>query len=142
MLAVEYGISSDSLFAMSDYASVNMHTMKVIFPKVLDVGCSHRDHDREHFYLPTLDECGLLWISLFSHSHWAKAECKQLTGIVVCTVVICIGGARSRSGSCTSQLLSQFEDVIPFLRAIQRKFLPHKKNCFTTLTYVCPLKTE
>ena len=62
ILLVGYGISSNQLLAcMNDRASVNcaaMHTIKVVFPLLVDIGCySHTiDLVGEKFDVPVLDE--------------------------------------------------------------------------------------
>ena len=58
------------LATMSDRASTNnvaMHTLKIPYPLVVDIGCSI-DHVGSNFNTPTLSEFISLWISLFSHS--------------------------------------------------------------------------
>ena len=76
-LSTELGIAPNLLLAcMHDRASasnVAMHTMKIIYPKMFDVGCfSHTiDHVGEHMCTPVLDDF-MKWISLFSRSIKAK----------------------------------------------------------------------
>ena len=63
----EYGVTEDRLVAtMRDRASANgvaMHTIKVLFPNILDVGCySHTlDNIGEHFNVSHLEEFTHLW---------------------------------------------------------------------------------
>ena len=70
-LSVQYSISPDCLVAaMRDRASVNgvaMKTVKIVYPKVFDVGCFSHTIDRvgEHFNIPILTEFVTNWLSLF-----------------------------------------------------------------------------
>ena len=73
------------IVAMWDRASVNavaMKTVKIVCPKIFDVGCFSHIIDRvgEHFNIPTLTEFVTNWLSLFSHSVKAKFLWKQQTG--------------------------------------------------------------
>ena len=74
VLSVSYGISTQLLLsAVKDRATVNetaIHTLKVVYPNVLSVGCFSHTIDRvgEHFNIPTVSEFITSWISLFSHS--------------------------------------------------------------------------
>ena len=74
VLSVNYSVRPDHLLAaMRDRASTNnvaMHTLKIVYPVVVDIGCfSHTiDHVGSHFSTPTLNDFISLWISLFSHS--------------------------------------------------------------------------
>ena len=74
VLSVTYSICSINLLAaMRDRASTNnvaMHTLKIVYPLVVDIGCFLHTIDRigSHFNTPTLTEFISLWISLFSHS--------------------------------------------------------------------------
>ena len=77
-LSVNYSISSNQLIAaMRDRASVNgvaMKTVKIVYPKIFDVGCfSHTiDQVGEHYNILTLREFVTNWLSLSSHSAKAK----------------------------------------------------------------------
>ena len=105
------------LAAMRDRASVNnvaMRTISVVYPNVLDVGCiSHTiDLVGSKFSTPVLNSFVSLWISLFSHSHKAKALWKQQTGRAMATF------SKTRWWSrweVMHQLMVQFGDVEPFL---------------------------
>ena len=78
VLSVNYSITSDHLIAaMRNRASVNsvaMKTVKIVYPKIFDIGCFSHTIDRvgEHFNIPTLTEFVTSWLSLFSHSVKAK----------------------------------------------------------------------
>ena len=71
VISVTYGIRSNKLLvAMRDRASTNnvaMHTLKIVYPLVVDIGCfSHTiDHVGSRFKTPTLSEFITAWISLF-----------------------------------------------------------------------------
>jgi len=62
VLSVNYNIPSNYLIAaMRDRASINsiaMKTVKIVYPKIFDVGCFSHTIDRveEHFNIPTLTE--------------------------------------------------------------------------------------
>ena len=77
-LSINYSISTDHLIAaMRDRASVNgvaMRTVKIVYPKIFDVGCFSHTIDRvgEHFNIPNLTEFVTNWLTLFSHSIKAK----------------------------------------------------------------------
>ena len=84
-LTKELGIESDLLIAAmreqlckhSNCVSVNnvaIHTLSIVFPRVLDIGCfSHTlDHVGEHMKITVLEEFLKSWIGLFSRS--AKAR--------------------------------------------------------------------
>ena len=74
VLAQQYNVQNSSLCAaMRDGASVNgaaMRTVKVVFPKVVDVRCfSHAiDGIDSHLNIPTLRRFLQLWNALFGHS--------------------------------------------------------------------------
>ena len=119
VLSTEFGVSSNSLLAvMHDRASVNavaVRKIKVLYPLFLDIGCySHTiDHVGDKFSTPILHEFGILWISLFSHSHQARLLWRSQTS------------QSMRSFSPTrwwsrweiyDQLLNLFGDVQPFLQ--------------------------
>jgi len=61
--------------------TVAMKTVKIVYPKIFDVGCFSHTIDRvgEHFNIRTLTEFITNWLSLFSHSVQAKFLWKQLT---------------------------------------------------------------
>ena len=86
VLSVTYGVQSKYVLgAMRDRASTNtvaMHTLKIIYPSVVDIGCfSHTiDHVGERFNTPTLTEFVSSWITLFSHSPKSKLLWKSQTG--------------------------------------------------------------
>ena len=87
VLSVGYSVFSSTLLAtMRDRASVNnvaMKTIKVIFPKIVDVGCfSHTINlAGEHFKIPILPEFISSWVSLFSHSPKARLCWKKKIGV-------------------------------------------------------------
>ena len=84
-ISVTYGIRSNKLLAaMRDRASTNnvaMHTLKIVYPLVVDIGCfSHTiDHVGSRFKTPTLSEFITAWISLFSHSPKTRLLWKSKT---------------------------------------------------------------
>lgn len=73
-LSTELAIKSDKVVAtMRDRAAVNnvaIQTLKIVFPKVFDIGCfSHTlDHVGEKFKTPILDSFSKSWLSMFSRS--------------------------------------------------------------------------
>ena len=85
--STELGIKKELLVAaMQDRASVNsvaMHTLSIVFPNVLDVGCfSHTlDHVGEKFETPILDEFIKIWINMFSRSPKTKLLWRTITGL-------------------------------------------------------------
>ena len=87
VLAQHYNVQNNNLCAaMSDRASVNgatMRTVKVVFPKVVDVRCfSHTvDCVGNHFNIPILKRFLQLWNSLFSHSPATRLAWRERTGI-------------------------------------------------------------
>ena len=87
-LSTEYGIGSNLLqAAMRDRASVNsvaMHTLSIVFPNILDIGCfSHTlDHVSEH-NTPALDAFMKVWISMFSRSPKSKLAWTTKTGLSI-----------------------------------------------------------
>ena len=70
-LSTELAISSDNLFTcMQDRASVNsvaVRMLKIVFPKLFDIGCfSHTiDHVGECFNTPVLNDFMKTWIGSF-----------------------------------------------------------------------------
>ena len=71
---------------MHDHASVNkvaVHTMKIIYPKISDIGCfSHTiDQVGEHMCTPVLDDFMKGWISLFSRSMKTKLAWQTQVGL-------------------------------------------------------------
>ena len=118
VLQIDYSISSDDLLgAMRDRASVNglaMQTVKIMYPKILDVGCFAHTIDLvgQKFHTPNLDEFLSAWITLFSHSPKARLTWRTQTGIA----------AKSHSKTrwwsrweVIDQLLKMFRDIQPFL---------------------------
>lgn len=118
-LSTELGIKPTRLLAaMRDRASCNnvaMRTIKVIFPAVLDIGCYSHTLDRvgEQFKVPTLDEFGKYWVSLFAHSPRARLLWKERTGQSATTY------SETRWWSkweVLKQVMLLFGDVLPFLQ--------------------------
>ena len=78
VLSTELGIASTKLLAgMRDRASVNgkaMHTVDIMYPGVMDIGCFRRTLDlvATNFKTPTLDKFMKHWVKLFQHSCEAK----------------------------------------------------------------------
>ena len=89
VLARQYNVQKNNLLAaMRDGASVNaaaMRTVKVIFPKVIDVCCFSHTIDRVgvHFNIPTVRRFLQLWNSLFGHSPATRLAWKEQTGIAM-----------------------------------------------------------
>jgi len=70
---------------MHDGASANkvaMHTLKVLYPAVLGIGCFSHTLNRlgEKFNAPYVNDFTIYWVSLFSHSFKVQAIWKQQTG--------------------------------------------------------------
>lgn len=120
VLAQQYNVQNSSLCAaMRDGASVNgaaIRTVKVVFPKVVDVRCfSHAiDGIGSHFNIPTLRRFLQLWNALFGHSPATRIAWKERTGI------------SNKSYSPTrwwswwevaNQIMLQFAEIHPFLQA-------------------------
>ena len=118
VLQVDYNISPDALVgAMRDRASVNgvaMRTVKVIYPKVLDVGCFAHTIDLvgQQFCTPHLNEFVSAWINLFSHSPKARLSWRSRTGRAVKS---CSKTRWWSRWEIIDQLLNLFGDVQPFL---------------------------
>ena len=91
VLSTELGIPSARLLAgMRDRASINgvaMHTLKIVYPSLLDVGCFNHtiDHVRSHFVVPILDDFSSLWIGIFAHSPKARLLWREKTGRTMST---------------------------------------------------------
>jgi len=89
VLARQYNVQNDNLLAaMRDGVSVNaaaMRTVKIIFPKVIDVRCFLHTIDRVgvHFNIPTVRRFLQLWNSLFGHSPATRLAWKEQTGIAM-----------------------------------------------------------
>lgn len=87
VFAQHYNVQNNNLCAaMSDGASVNgatMRTVKVVFPKVVDVRCfSHAvDCVGDHFNILILKRFLQLWNSLFGHSPATRLAWRQRSGI-------------------------------------------------------------
>ena len=120
VLAQQYNVQNSSFCAaMRDGASVNgaaMRTVKVVFPKVVDVRCfSHAiDGIGSHFNIPTFRRFLQLWNALFSHSPATRIAWKERTDI------------SNKSYSPTrwwswwevaNQIMLQFAEIHPFLPA-------------------------
>ena len=86
VLSVGYSIDSSRLLAcMRDRASSNnvaVRTLKIVYPKLLDVGCFSHTIDRvgEYFNIPILSEFTSAWIMMFSHSPKVRLLWKEQTG--------------------------------------------------------------
>ena len=86
-LSTELGIKLELLVsAMRDRASVNsvaMHTLSIVFPNILDIGCfSHTlDHVGENFKTPILDEFIKVWINMSLRSLKTKLLWRTKTGL-------------------------------------------------------------
>ena len=102
---------------MRDRAAVNgvaMRTLKVVYPKVLDIGCFSHTIDRvdDHFKTPILSQFSTSWIMLFSHSPKAKLLWKEQTGISVTSYSATRWWSR---WEVFHQLLLQFGNIELFL---------------------------
>ena len=118
VISINYSISSDHLIAaMQDRASVNsvtIKTVKIVYPKIFDIGCFSYTIDRigEHFNIPTLTELVTSWLSLFSHSVRAKFLWKRRTGQTLASY----NATRWWSvWELTKQIMMQFGNIEPFL---------------------------
>ena len=86
VLSTELGIASTKLLAcMRDRASVNskaMHTIGIMYPGVMDIGCfSHTlDLVGTKFKTPSLDKFMKHWVKMFQHSCKAKLMWRERTG--------------------------------------------------------------
>jgi hypothetical protein len=87
-LSTELGMTANMILAsMRDRASVNtaaMSTIKIVLPKILDIGCfSHTlDHVGDHMKTPVLDEFMKGWIGLFSRSPKTKLAWRFVASIL------------------------------------------------------------
>ena len=90
-ISTELGITNDRFLAsMHDRASVNnvaMHTLKVLYPSVIDIGCfSHMlDIVGDKFLTSILNEFMKGWIGMFSRSPKTKLAWRTKTDIPVPT---------------------------------------------------------
>ena len=115
----EYSIGSSYLVAtMRDRASVNdaaMRTVTIVYPHLLDVGCFSDTLDLvgEHFHTPTLSEFGMLWVSLFAHSHKVRMLWKDQTSISMPSYSPTRWWSR---WELYKQLMAQFVDLEQFLK--------------------------
>ena len=86
-ISTEMGISSQLVIAaMHDRASINLvalRTTKVLYNRVLDIGCFSHTLDRvgENMKTPVLDGFIKHWISLFSHSPKTRLAWASMTGL-------------------------------------------------------------
>ena len=86
-LSTKLGIASTHIIAaIRDRASVNsvaMHTIKVVYSKIFDVGCySHTlDHVGEKMDTSVLHDFIKGWVSLFAHSPKTRLAWSTLTGL-------------------------------------------------------------
>ena len=102
---------------MRDRASVNsvaMKTLKIVYPKIFDIGCFSHTIDRvgEHFNIPTLTEFVTSWLSLFSYSVKAKFLWKQKTGQTLASYSATRWWSK---WELMKQIMVQFGDIEPFL---------------------------
>ncbi len=117
-LSINYSISTDHLIAaMWDRASVNgvaMRTVKIVYPKIFDVGCFSHTIDRvgEHFNIPNLTEFVTNWLTLFSHSIKAKFLWKQRTGQTMASYSATRWWSK---WELMKQMMVQFGEIEPFL---------------------------
>lgn len=112
-LSTDLGISSNLLLAaMRDRASVNVEirTLNVVYPKLLDIGCfSHTlDHVGEKFNTPVLDKFAKSWINMFSKSPKCKLAWTTQTGLPVLS-------HSSTRWEVLRQVHDSFGDVLSFI---------------------------
>ena len=98
---------------MHDRASVNnvaIRTLKIVFPKIFDVGCfSHMlDHVGEKFDTPILDAFSKSWLNMFSRS------LKTKTNLSICPLIQLPCRWWSK-WEVLKQVFSAFGDVQSFL---------------------------
>lgn len=103
---------------MRDGASVNtpaMRTVKIIFPKVIDVRCfSHTiDWVGEHFNIPTVRRFLQLWNCLFGHSPATRLAWKEQTGLAMKSYSPTRWWSRRE---VAQQVMQQFADIFPFVQ--------------------------
>lgn len=85
-LSVSYSINPTSLLATKrDRAAVNnvaLHTLKVVYPALLDIGCFSQTLDLvgSKFCAPNLVEFTMAWVSLFNNSPKAHLMWREQTG--------------------------------------------------------------
>ena len=138
VLTQHYNVQNNSLCAsMRDGASVNgaaMRTVKIVFPKVVDVRCfSHAiDGVGSHFNIPTVKRFLQLWNSLFTHSPATRLAWKERTGI----------SKKSYSPTrwwswweVAQQVMLQFAEILPFVQdrlqtAANKATLRHVEEMF------------
>lgn len=127
VLSTSYSIGSNQLLAgMRDRVSVNnvaMTTIKILYPRMLDVGCfSHTiDHVGDRFNTPILSPFVSSWVKLFSHSPKARLLCKQQTGRSMTTYSATRWWSK---WEVMRQLLVQFGDISLFLHLGRILLLP------------------
>lgn len=118
VLSTSYGIEPQKLLAcMRDGAASNgvaMRTLKIVYPKLLDVICFSHTLNRvgEHFNVPYLIEFMSAWLTMFSHSPKARLNWKQQTGRSMASY------SDTRWWSkweVMHQIMLQFGDIEPFL---------------------------
>ena len=147
VLAQHYNVQNNNLCAaMSDRASVNgatMRTVKVVFPKVVDVRCfSHTvDCVGNHFNISILKRFLQLWNSLFGHSPATRLAWRERTGISMKSYSL------TRWWSwweVAQQIMLQFAEILPSvqqrlqeagskaatLKQIEAMFNDVQSNCF------------
>ena len=118
ILQVHYKVSAGSLIgAMHDRASVNnvaMHTVSIIYPDVLDIGCfSHTmDHVGEKFVTTILDDFVAAWVQMFAHSPKSRLVWQNRVGRTLKSLSNTRWWSR---WEVINQLLELFGDVEPFL---------------------------
>ena len=105
ILSTELGIMLTQLLAlMRDRASCNnvaMHTIKVIYPNVLDIGCYNHTFIHlivlgNNLKVSILDEFGKYWVSLISHFLRARLLWQERTSQSVKPIVKQDGGLSGR----------------------------------------------
>ena len=111
-------VTADWEIKQRDGASVNgavMRTVKVVFPKVVDMRCfSHAiDYVGDHFNIPTLKRFLQLWNIHFGHSPATRLAWRERTGISIKSY------SPTRWWSwweVAQQIMLQFAEILPFVQ--------------------------
>ena len=106
--------------------------IKVVYPCVLDVGCSSHaiDHVGEKFHAAILSSFVSNWIKLFGHSPKAQLLWKQQTGRSMATYSDIRWWSK---WEVMKQILVQFGDIRLFLTSDEDFAMTHKPNLLAVL---------
>ena len=119
VLSVNYSIDSSRLLAcMRHRASTNsvaVRTLKIVYPRLLDVGCFSHTLDRvgEYFNIPILSEFTSAWITMFSYSPKVRLIWKEQTGRAMGSYSATRWWSR---WEIMKQLMVQYPEIEMFLR--------------------------